>query len=206
MVAVGQHPLSRQAPLGEQEGSAIVFCGPQLDSAAGLGWPVALRLGAGQIAADLAHQQITPFHRASASAGFSEASSPSRVGSWADLAQTEQPVSAPTSSWWSSCVLAFPAQSWTTPRFRPAYPSHLAAHVRNRTSSAAEPQRRSLQQPGSSQSLVTLALKRCWHEHLAAGGQAGWRERPDLAWQGVSRAHCADRQQRAWRVGDQDSS
>jgi hypothetical protein len=61
MLAVGQHPLGRQAPLGQQERTAVgaegrrgpiqqvvvVFCGPQLDPA-GLGRSVALRLGAGQ--------------------------------------------------------------------------------------------------------------------------------------------------------------
>jgi hypothetical protein len=58
---VGQHALGRQAPLGEQEGTAVdaegsggpiqqvsvVICGPQLD-AAGLGRAGGLRLGAGR--------------------------------------------------------------------------------------------------------------------------------------------------------------
>ena len=58
---VGQYALGRQAPLGEQEGTAVgaeasggpiqqvsvVFCGPQLN-AAGLSRPGALRLGAGE--------------------------------------------------------------------------------------------------------------------------------------------------------------
>ena len=61
LLPVGQHPLGRQAPLSEQKGTAVsaegrsspiqqvalVFCGPQLDPA-GLGRPLALRLGAGQ--------------------------------------------------------------------------------------------------------------------------------------------------------------
>ena len=60
LLAVGQHPLGRQPPLREQEGTAVgaegrrgpiqqiavVFCGPQLDPA-GLGRPVAWRPGAG---------------------------------------------------------------------------------------------------------------------------------------------------------------
>ena len=61
LLTVGQHPLGRQPPLREQEGTAVgaegcrgpvqqvavVFRGPQLDPA-GLGRPEALRLGAGQ--------------------------------------------------------------------------------------------------------------------------------------------------------------
>ena len=61
LLPVGQHPLGGEAPLGEQEGTAVgaegrsspiqqvavVFCGPQLDPT-GFGRAVALRLGAGQ--------------------------------------------------------------------------------------------------------------------------------------------------------------
>jgi len=53
------HHRPCQPPLGEQEGTAVVFCGTQLDSA-GLGLPVTLRFGAGQ---GDAHQKLTDTER-----------------------------------------------------------------------------------------------------------------------------------------------